>query len=198
MSHGSLSSVQRDVLRPFVSSKRVHDLGAGDLGLSKVLVELGASKVVAVDSRHLPRACPKGIEFKKSQFEAFKEPVETAFLSWPSNNSCRGLTEILKTASTVAYLGKNTDGTVCGTESLFRALWLRSVLAHVPERANTLIVYGPPCKEQRILLPEEYAMVYFNYERPWGYDELMKADLSLKPDNATERFFHEYAERNWP
>ena len=54
----------------------------------------------------------------------------------------------------VIYVGSNTSGNSCGTNALFAHFRERDVLAYVPERRNTLIVYG-------LRLPEPRALVHW-------------------------------------
>ena len=49
MGYGRLYASQQVALKPFLEGRTVFDLGAGDLVLSHLLVELGAQKVVAID-----------------------------------------------------------------------------------------------------------------------------------------------------
>jgi hypothetical protein len=105
------------------------------------------------------------------------DPVETAFVSWPSvegGKMCRrpdySLLDPVRKAKTVIYLGNNMDGTVCGSPKLYKHLSRRQVLAHAPERRNTLIVYGRLLRgQERALLPEERAGI--DQSRVYRYDE---------------------------
>jgi hypothetical protein len=64
-------------------------------------------------------------------------------------------------AETLVYLGKNTDGSACGFPGLFEVLARREILAYVPDRPNTLIIYGKfirqPNEPHREPMPEEHA-----------------------------------------
>jgi hypothetical protein len=68
----------------------------------------------------------------------------------------------------VIYLGKCTDGTMCGTPRLWYLLSRREVLCHEPDRTNTLIVYGPGRDDIRLPLREEHAGI--NSDRLYTYD----------------------------
>jgi hypothetical protein len=171
MGFGSLNNAQREALREFVKDKQVHDLGAGDLTLSIELLTLGARLVVAIDKEAHLGASPPGIVTVKTYFEDYAFPIDVAFMSWPRNTMDFGLVRLVSGASVVAYLGKNTDGTACGYPLLWNHLRNRKVLAHVPDRTNTLIVYGEE-EYGRNLIPEEFAALY--QEEVWDYNKLQK------------------------
>ena len=52
MPFGQLNKAQLKALVPLVRGKVIHDLGAGDLGLALELLNLGASKVIAIDKEY--------------------------------------------------------------------------------------------------------------------------------------------------
>lgn len=146
MPYGQLSGNQSEILGLYVKRKKVHDLGAGDLTLSKELLDLGADSVVAIEKArpvHIPTTRSQ-LEVKYVYFHQVPEdtPIDTAFVSWPCNWPDEGLLRLVKRARTALYLGKNTEGTSCGGPALFGHLLTREVLAYVPRRQNTLIVYG--------------------------------------------------------
>jgi hypothetical protein len=102
--------------------------------------------------------------------------VTIAFVSWPSVEGprhCRtpdySILEPVRKAKIVIYLGNNLDGTICGSEKLFRHLAKRKVLAHSPAKRNTLIVYGGLLRRKRELLPEELAGI--DQSQIYRYDE---------------------------
>jgi hypothetical protein len=167
---GMLTPEMTQALTPFVQGRHIFDLGAYDLRLSKTLVDIGASKVTAVDRSEMPspsRLYPE-IETVQAYFKDVA-PVEAAFVSWPVNWPC-ALLEVIQNADLVIYLGRNTDGMVCGYEALWRHLRGRDVLCHIPCPVNTLVVYGKPLKVPREKgLPEEMAAVYL--DRVWTYSE---------------------------
>lgn len=167
---GRLNDEQVAALAPHVKGRVVHDLGAGDLVLAQLLVKQGAEKVVAVDRYTLPGEAPAGIEVVEAYFEDYYEPIDVAFMSWPVN-WVSGLHALAARARTAIYLGKNTDGSCCGDSILFHQLWQREVLAHVPDRPNTLIIYGPKFVT-RDMLPEERTHLD-DPDTMWAYDELM-------------------------
>jgi hypothetical protein len=161
------------VLAAYVYGQHFHDLGAYDLRLSQTLADLGASEVTAIDRNAMPDPGPSYPEVHRIQtyFQEYKEPVSHALASWPVNWEC-GMADLLRDASVVVYLGKNTDGVACGNPALWQHLRCRRVLAHVPHKANTLIVYGALGALARAddeCLPEEMAAVYDH--RVWSYDE---------------------------
>lgn len=168
-----LSSKQLKALYPYVRSKVVHDLGAGDGTLAcELVVSCGAEKVIAIDRHPIPDPPIEGIECLTMYFDRFHEKVDIAFVSWPVNWPC-ALEPILRHARLVVYLGKNTDGSQCGYQGFWELLVEREVLLHIPERPNVLIVYGQN-KVERQILPEEYAAIQACTDEPrvYDYDEL--------------------------
>lgn len=171
MSLASISLEQRTALREAVAGRLVHDLGAGDLKLSSKVLQLGAAHVVAVDKEDCPRRVPHGITYRKCLFKDFQDPIDVAFLAWPDNHNT-GVTPLVMRARRVVYLGKNTDGTMCGTGDLFIALLRRALLAYVPHRANTLIVCGDFLPAPREPTGEEAAgLSIMREDRIWTYEQ---------------------------
>lgn len=170
MGYGKLNQAQRRAVTPHLVGKTVHDLGAGDLELARECLSLGAGHVVAIDKERnfsLPRA---KITKLHMSFAEFNDPAPTVILSWPVNHPAHGLLRLVKEAETVVYLGTNTDGMACGTKPLWKHLATRKVLAHVPVRENTLIVYGALLGKSRKVLPEEYAAL--NTDEIYSFDSL--------------------------
>jgi len=92
-------------------------------------------------------------------------------LAWPSNYDT-GMIHLLGTVPVVIYVGKNTDGSACGTPNLFACLRWREVLAYVPRQQNTLIVYGAIRKEPRKALYHE-EMAGLDRDKVWEYSSTM-------------------------
>lgn len=162
---GLLSSDQKLVLRPHVEGRRVMDLGAGSGYLALLLAEeLGAAKVIAVEQDALDIVHDR-VEVLHERFTALERRalgtrtlgVDVAFLSWPWTNQSDALIGLLELAPVAVYLGRNTDGTACGNRPLFDHFRSREVRAYVPERRNSLIVYGGPVTGPRRLVGEEWA-----------------------------------------
>jgi len=187
-SFGKLNAKQSTIVRHFVAGRQVLDLGAGDFELSRCLVDLGARKVYAVErsTRHggvLEVGTPyenitvvaaglkslgRVARHKKRAEELppiTHRGIDVALVSWPSPEDSKfsahadySLLDPIRRAKVVIYLGSNMDGTVCGSKRLYQHLGRRQVLAHEPDRRNTLIVYGGLLRgEHRDLLPEERA-----------------------------------------
>ncbi len=162
MTFGTLSTRQQEALAPFINDKVVHDFGAGDLGLARQLLVLGAKHVVAIDKNPMPKA-PKGISTIRMPFVKmidilYSATIDVAFVSWPAN--CPTDIEPFLEASntnTVVYLGKNTDGVACGTPVLFKSMVRRELVTYVPERHNSLIVLGKGLELPRVPTGEEFA-----------------------------------------
>jgi len=90
--------------------------------------------------------------YHRSSFRNYRpESIDVAFASWPQNDedTVRELLPLLERAATIVYLGKNTDGVMCGTSRLFHHLAGRVLLGYVPDRQNVLAIYGAPLGRQR-------------------------------------------------
>lgn len=154
MSYAVLAPEQRDALARAVDAQRVIDLGAGNMALSIEMLELGAAHVTALDyveSRH-PRApaFASRLSIVRSMFHDIVddlEPADIVMLSWPTNTTHDALeiVQILRKHARVAVISKNTGGVSCGCTLIYEYLATRELLAYHPRRANTLMVYGPPC-----------------------------------------------------
>ena len=165
-----LNAGQFEALRPHVKNKHIHDFGAGSLLQSEVLIDIGCSRVVAVDKEVLPESSHPAIVCRSSTYiKDLNETLNHAFLSWPINRYVEGLVTLLKSAETVIYIGKNTDGSACGSTDLFMHLGQREILLYMPDRRNTLIVYGPKQIKRR-LKGEEIAA--FSIDKIIRYEEV--------------------------
>lgn len=152
---GHLTNKMAEQLGSVVQGRTVWDLGAGYLGYSSRLLDLGAHKVIAVEKEDLDVAVPKGVELRRNYFtDVAPEPIEVAFLSWPQNNRLWGLIGLLERAERVVYLGSNTSGSACGPRDLWDHLTFRTIEAYIPTQRNTFIVYGSP-SGRRALRGEE-------------------------------------------
>ena len=163
---GRLTDEQEAIVRNFVMGYNVHDLGSGQLGLAMKLVELGAHTVTAVDKEYSHRlfySPHPSITLVGEYFEEYARHghfIDVALVSWPEVYNQQGLELLLRYARTVIYLGTNFDGTACGSAEMFNHLVQREVLALVPHKWNSLIVYGQRVQGSRKLLPEEYAALH--------------------------------------
>lgn len=169
-SYGKLNKLMQHTIDSFVKGKVVYDLGAGDLKLSKAMLSLGANQVYAIDKEglHDPRQPIDKLTFFEGYFDMFieehpelPEKDAVAFVSWPANHKLGGLLDLMEKFETIIYLGKNTDGRSCGWPGFFHKMYLRPVLAHVPWKRNTLIIWGKHddklAVEHRQLVLEERA-----------------------------------------
>lgn len=164
---GKLNRAQCRAVSKHVRGKKVSDLGADDLSMAQELVDLGAYRVFAYDHNDMGEGTPKiWPDFSHRSFRELAEHFTpewcgaAAMLSWPINTlgagERYGLIQILRKCPKVMYLGKNTDGVACGNADLFHYLAFREVLDHVPDRRNTLIIYGEEEEGlRRPVLPEE-------------------------------------------
>jgi len=159
MPYGVLNQAQAQLVEHFVRGQVVHDFGAANLYVSCELLRLGASKVIAIDKDPVRfMSIPEGIEFRQVLFRDVQDdPIDVAFISWPPNHDT-GLVPILKRSRVVIYLGKNTDGTACGTPEMFQYL-LKRKAEYLPDRRNTLICYTDFLTVSRKPFPEEMASI---------------------------------------
>ena len=162
-----LSSRQLELLEPFVKDQSILDLGAADLEGSELMLELGARDVLAVDRSSMPKPSSDKITTRVTQFHLLEEtrPVVLAswIVNWPVN-----IERHLAAAELVISISKNTDGSACGYPWMWTYLCRRELLVHLPERRNTLTVYGPRVVE-RPLTGEEFAAL--NQGRMYDFDE---------------------------
>jgi len=188
MSYGRMDSPQRKAIEEVVRGERVIDLGCGDGGWSEVLVILGAECVIALDKRVMPDAGSRQIQWIEQTFEEYEaiggEVPKIAFISWPVNRVLPALLRMIERAEVVIYLGKNTDGTACGSVPLFEHLSGRALLKHFPKQANTLTIYGGPVSKARMLTGEEIAARFFSYDKIIRFDEAEA--LAEKADVVTQ------------
>lgn len=156
---GQLTDDQESVLSGEVRDQVVYDLGAGSCRLSYRLLELGASKVIAVDRNPDPdpKNHPDQVEYRRAYFHELDPITEgLAFVSWPQQY-LQGLVKLVKKAPKLVYLGCNTDYTACAPTEFWEHVTRRELLYHVPHHRNTLLVYGKRTSEQRELVLEEKA-----------------------------------------
>ena len=175
MPYGSLSPEQEAAIRPYVEGKNVHDFGAGDFSLSYQLLDLGAKHVTAIDKEERPLGrTPKDKRITSfyGYFHEYPAPVDVLFLSWPVNYPDISLAVHARRAGTLIYLGKNTDGTACGSTDLFNAMIYRELLTYVPHRKNALIITGrfDDCLKAREPTGEERAAMTSS-RKMWTYEE---------------------------
>jgi hypothetical protein len=153
------------VVRPLVQGHTAYDFGAGTLGHSFRLLELGASSVVAVDKNPFNPSLHHGYPIQalgRIRFHQVVVPpggIKVALLAFPDNHPLDGLIPLLKRCETVIYLGSNVGGTACGWPALWDYLHFREIVGHVPHPKNSLIAYGRhlEASERRPLKGEELA-----------------------------------------
>jgi len=181
---GGLNRFQEEAVRYYVKNQWLYDLGAGHLGWAKKLSEFGALNVTAVDSMYKDRrnnalndcrdwhkCVPSNTILSSSTFsELYREGVtkfDAVFVSWPdvAYGKTMGIELLTRRADTVIYLGKTTDGTMCGSPQLWSQLIRRKVLCYLPAVRNSLIVYGAKEERRPLLLDEEAGLNVGNYIR---------------------------------
>jgi hypothetical protein len=171
VTYASFNPAQREAIAQHVRAKIVHDLGAGDLILSRELLDLGARRVYAIDKEDKPsiKPWPRGLHYKQEYFHNLSQTkMDTIFLSWPINHETN-LVPLIRGAGTLIYLGCNTGGTACGTPGLFLAMVSRKLLAYVPDPRNSLIIVGESLRAPREPTGEELAGMTM-YDRMWSFD----------------------------
>ena len=164
MAYGYMSDEQRDRIQAAVTGRVVHDLGAGELHWSRVLLQMGATQVIAIDKREVP----KGYEAKEGEAIRFTqsmhtdyvydhpdEVVDVVFMCWPYNFPDPGQLELVRRAQTIVYLGSNLNGDACGSKELFEYFLTRKAEAYLHTHKNRLIVLEASLSEDREPLPEE-------------------------------------------
>ena len=158
---GRPSQRQLQAIRHHVQGRHIHDLGAGDLKLSNELLRLGATGVTAIDRWYIEGVVAPPdlrITLQGAYFGELGDLApDVAFVSWPINQDQPGLFKVMRAASPVIYLGKNTDGSMCGHPKMFQDMRGRELLAYIPELTNTLIVVGRPLAVPREPTGEERA-----------------------------------------
>jgi len=182
MAFGVLNSKQITILKAHVYGREVHDLGCGDLVLSRALLELGADRIVAIDrfrNENFPKRLHPKISFVHSEFRSYTGwVIDVAFVSWPVNALEDGaLLRLVERARTVIYLGKNTDGVVCGPSAFFDHMVRRELLSSVPDQKNSLIVVGNPLDRPRAPTGDEWAAL--NIGQLMTFDEAEKAAIEI-------------------
>ena len=165
--HWRLSVEQLELLEPFVKDQSILDLGAANLEGSELMLELGAREVLAVDRTHMPKPSSSRITTRVTQFHLLEDTMPVVLASWVVNWPV-SIERHLAAAKTVISISKNTDGTCCGYPWMWTYLCQRELLLYMPERRNTLTVYGPGIVE-RPLTGEEFAAL--NQDRIYDFDE---------------------------
>jgi len=168
--HGGFTGAMIKVLKPFLR-RGPHILypGSGHGQKAHFLCECGAKKVTCIEKEvHVLNASsvynkstiPCVVDYVQNVPEKLYDQADMVLLSWvqPYTFPCNRETfERLDKVDHLIYLGKNTDGTACADPILFSYLLTREVLHYVPDRVNTMIVYGPNKTPDRSPYPEEYA-----------------------------------------
>ena len=178
MSYGVLSPAQQEVVAEHVKGKLVHDMGFGDATLARVLVNLGAREVIGVDKETVFEGLLDKIHHYRCRFEEFVGEAKLIFLSWPINHDNFALLRLVQKAETVIYLGKHTDGTACGWPGLYTHLSSREIHSHLPERKNTLTIYGP-ARMARPMTGEECGGI-FNMGKILSFEDAGAVDVALR------------------
>jgi len=180
MPYGLLTNKMRNAVAPLVKGKTVWDLGAGDLGHARTLLELGAALITAIDKEPTPPPRDCRIAVLRSYFDKLTVPdampIEVAFVAWPQNHPMPGLIPLLEASEVVIYLGSNTDGAACAWPPFFEHMLGRELLAHVPRKDNSLIAVGKPLPAPRPKTPEEYAALH---ERMQSFSDLSVQMMTL-------------------
>jgi hypothetical protein len=163
MGYGSLTRRQQRQLKPYVEGCRIVDMGCGDLSMSILMVDLGASHVMSIDkvmtkttvyrARDSARISVLQVDFEDLS-DRFLEG-ETALLSWPMD--LFDLDRLAACAKRIIYVGKNTDGIMCGSKTFWQKMLSRRLSLYEPDKINVLAVYTDVLKKPRNPIGEERA-----------------------------------------
>ena len=182
-----LSDEQVTQLEPFVKDQSILDLGAAELTGSELLVELGARDVLAVDRNRMPKPSSNRITTRVVQFHQLEETRPVVLASWIVNWQVN-IERHLRAAKVIISISKNTDGSSCGYEQMWQLLMMREILLHVPERQNTLTVYGPASGLRRPPTGEEFAATWPDPMRMFSFEEAEEIVKSKSPADEGEAF----------
>lgn len=146
MTFGTLCRTRLKILQPFLKGECVWDLGCGyTRGHTNLLLKVGVSELHLLDKTPIKGHSDSRVNLHPgTQFVDMKplEEKDVAFLSWPCPNCSFGLSEAVKEAKTVIYIGRNDDYTVCGDEDLWSTMVRREpVVTHEGQR-DVMIVYS--------------------------------------------------------
>lgn len=173
-SFGDIDEEQSLAVAEVVNGKTVYDAGAGNLMLSLTVSSMGARKVFAIDKNERTLLSPYRqmfkdrdcIEIRNEDFRETlkyvnerKEKIDVLFVSWPENHLNHALIALMMRSEVVIYLGKNTDGLMCGHPQMFGFLLTLDVIKYIPSKRNTLIIYGKTPFGGRCAFPEEIAAI---------------------------------------
>ena len=140
-----LSPEQTNKLQNMVCGKLVLDIGAGDMGLARLLASWGAY-VTAIEKEPYTHKGPpmRGHVAILNEYikDTVVEPHDIAVVSWPVTHQLVGIEALLSQARTVVYIGCNDGGTSCGDPNFWRYLLTRKYLRGIASRKNDMIVYG--------------------------------------------------------
>lgn len=151
MSFGKIVDQFVEPIRSTIKGKRVLDLGCHDLTLTRELVKLGAKKVIGIDEKPLSRNNSKKINIYRMSFVDYLDDVlhsrnprqwDVLFLSWPPNWHTPGLQSLVELSSKLIVISKNTDGSACGTLTLWGQLRSFKVEWSIPHPANWMHIYS--------------------------------------------------------
>ena len=155
---------QMDAMTEFCRDRHLLDLGGWNGSLADLLLRHGAASADVLDkSIPIIKSDHPKIHWWQYTFAQFLDwPVrrsqfDVGLLSWPANVEAQmpALICILRSCSHIVYLGKNDGCTMCGTPRLWSYLITRSIVAHIPDRDNVLLIYGPEIASRESLVEEE-------------------------------------------
>lgn len=155
--YANLDAKQVELICSLIKDKRVLDLGAGGLEISRLCAKTAFS-VCAVDCKKpSDLALPKNVSFVQAYFDRIKIDADVAIVSWPINNhpASIGLIGALTNIKTVIYIGVN-DGrvTMCGTPLLWEYLTTRELDGHL-SGVNNVLVYSDRPRSSKLLGEEQ-------------------------------------------
>ena len=120
-----------------IQKAKVDDIGCGHSRL-RSLTE--SYDYLGIDME--PLRAPKTIEFDLAK-PCPHLRHDIAFVSWPINRRSIAWHLFLRKYKEIIYIGKNTDGIVCGDPEFWDIVSGREILKVLPDPSETLIHYGP-------------------------------------------------------
>lgn len=142
-------------LKTILPSRQVDDLGCGLYHrLNKIPCDyLGIDKEPG----------PHGITFDLTKTCTHLRN-DLAIVSWPINRIAIPWEDILPNYKDIIYLGKNFDGSACGSKQLWNFLKTRQIITVLPSHTETLIHYQNSLRPKNQPNPREEAAAIHAWE----------------------------------
>jgi hypothetical protein len=148
-----MTLTQEDYIRAIIQNAKVDDIGCGHSRL-KPMLEL--CDYLGVDKK--PLQAPRTIQFDLAN-PCPHLRHDLAFVGWPINRKTIAWHLFLREYHEILYIGKNTDGIVCGDLDFWKIVSKREILKVLPNPSETLIHYGPGERKNQEAPLEERAAI---------------------------------------